>query len=239
MSNSAIILSSFALAVCLTACTTATPDAGAGMTTVRNAVGGVVEGIGRSTTRLANATEDAINNPDTARGSANDVGRGGFNEALVAPLTDLNLRSRETPERLTDIEYVYAHPIDAAGETDVPSCDEIEVEIAELDQVLGYDYDIIRENEDGEMFGVGAGNVFLAGVEGATTFFIPFRGAVREASGAASEKRKRTQAYVNGFSRRAHLKGIGLGLGCDFGATPLSTDRPIILRVDRNGVPYE
>ncbi|MEO1028448.1 MAG: hypothetical protein AAFX02_05260 [Pseudomonadota bacterium] len=234
-----------ALVLACSAACASTPKDGAepsamdtGVRTVRNAVGGLVEGLGRTTTGLADATEDAINNPKTARETASDVGGEGFNDAVTAPLMDLNLRTKETPERLTEIDYVYEHGISTDGDVAVPDCDALAAEIAELDQVLGYDYDIIRQTEDGEMFGAGAGNVFLAGVEGATTFFIPFRGAVREVSGAASEERARTQAFVNGFSRRAHLKGIGLGLGCEFGATPLSTEAPIILRVDRNGVPY-
>lgn len=245
MTRKVIIASATLLIAALAGCATTPTESeqannGNGtMDTVRNAFGGLVEGLGRSTTAIAEASEDAINNPDTARSTASEVGREGFNDAVTAPLGDLNLRTKEIPERLQEIEYVYEHELDKDGKTVVPKCLEIQAEIEELNQVLGFDYDVERQTADGEMFGAGAGNVFLAGVEGATTFFIPFRGAVREVTGAAGEERKRTQAYVNGFSRRAHLKGIGLGLGCDFGAKPLSTEAPVILKVDRNGIPYE
>lgn len=228
----------------LSACATSGPndeeaEGVNGVNVARNAVGGLFEGIGRSTTRLADATEDAMNNPQTARDTATEIGSDGFGEAVAAPLTDFNLRKRETPELLLNLGYVYAHSTTETDEVELPDCDAIAAEIADLDTVLGYDYDVTRETEDGEDFGSGAGSAFLAGVEGATTFFIPFRGAVREVSGAASEERARTQAYVNGISRRAHLKGLGLGLGCDVDAKPVSVEAPVVLRVDRNGVPYD
>ena len=49
---------------------------------------------------------------------------------------------------------------------------------------------------------------------------IPFRGLVREVSGAAGDQRKAEAAVRAGLARRAYLKGLGQGKGCKYPARP-------------------
>jgi molybdopterin synthase catalytic subunit len=79
--------------------------------------------------------------------------------------------------------------------------------------VLGADYDIAEE--DGEKR-LSEGRIGQS-VVGA---FIPFRGIVREATGAAENDRTLRAAYTAGMARRAFLKGLGIGKGCAYPARP-------------------
>ena len=57
---------------------------------------------------------------------------------------------------------------------------------------------------------------FLAGPRS----ILPFRGVVREVTGAAVNERLLRAAYTAGMARRAFLKGWGLGRGCAYPARP-------------------
>ena len=50
--------------------------------------------------------------------------------------------------------------------------------------------------------------------------FIPFRGIIREISGANKHEDELQDAIVAGMMRRAFLKGMGLKLGCAYPARP-------------------
>ncbi len=140
----------------------------------------------------------------------------GVSAAATAPLDDLNIRREELPEVLEAIEYVY--------ETEPGlDCARIERLIAALDEPLGQDYDA-EADEDGRSMGQRGGeaasDALLGAVRGATTGFIPARGLVREATGAARHARRVARAYTAGNARRAYLKGLGAGLGCASPAAP-------------------
>ena len=88
-------------------------------------------------------------------------------------------------------------------------------EIAKLDTALGEDYDLAGKEKTGM-----SGKKVAKGVVGS---FIPFRGLVREVSGAAGDKRKAEAAVRAGIARRAYLKGLGQGKGCQYPARPKGT----------------
>ena len=122
------------------------------------------------------------------------------------PLSDLNIDSKDIPETLV---LATQNPYTVDG---LSSCNAIVARIAELDQVLGGDYDVVGEADTS----ISEGKV-AQGVGGS---LIPFRGLVREVSGAAGDQRKLRAAVTAGMVRRGFLKGIGLQRGCDYPARP-------------------
>ncbi|WP_328705850.1 hypothetical protein [Erythrobacter rubeus] len=127
-------------------------------------------------------------------------------EVARTPLTDLNIDSEDIPEVLLQAE---ADPYLSDG---LESCNAIVGEIAKLDSVLGADYDLIGSGDTGLSRGKVAQSVVGS--------FIPFRGIVREVSGAAGDQRKARSAATAGMVRRGFLKGLGQERGCAYPARP-------------------
>ena len=128
-------------------------------------------------------------------------------EVAKTPLRDLNIDSQDIPEVL---KRAVRDPYATDG---FAKCDALVGAIAELDTVLGADYDIAED--DGEKR-ISQGRIGQSVVGS----FIPFRGVVREATGAAEADRNLRGAYTAGMVRRAFLKGWGLGRGCAYPARP-------------------
>jgi hypothetical protein len=128
-------------------------------------------------------------------------------EVAMTPLRDLGIDARDIPEVLKAAERA---PYAMAGLTKCPA---IVAQIAGLDSVLGADYDIAQAGESAPL---SQGRIGQA-VMGAA---IPFRGIVREVTGAASNERALQAAYTAGMARRAFLKGLGRGRGCAYPARP-------------------
>lgn len=122
------------------------------------------------------------------------------------PLEDFNIDSKDVPEVLV---IAAQDPYDIVG---IAGCNDIVERIAELDNVLGADFDLPQE----EGGGVSRGRVAKSVVGS----FIPFRGIVREVSGANSRRNATRFAYTAGIARRAYLKGLGEGRGCSYPARP-------------------
>jgi hypothetical protein len=81
--------------------------------------------------------------------------------------------------------------------------------ISELDTVLGPDVDAPRE--DGERkVGPTAMRVTGSVING----FIPFRGVIREVTGASAADRRYAAALYTGVARRSYLKGVAAQRGC-------------------------
>jgi hypothetical protein len=128
-------------------------------------------------------------------------------EVAKTPLRDLNIEAREIPQVL---QAAARNPYAAEG---LGKCNALVTEIAALDSVLGADYDIAED--DGRVrFSEGR---IAQGVVGS---IIPFRGIVREVSGAAGNERLLRAAYTAGMVRRSFLKGLGMGKGCAYPARP-------------------
>lgn len=167
----------------------------------------------------------------TASTTASQETREGFSGAASAPLEDLNVRREPIPPELATITYPYLTPTH-------PACPGIAREIALLSNALGEDYDTVPDAQRswGARGGEAIADLVLDGVRGVTTGFIPYRGMVREVTGAARHDRKRDAAFAAGAARRSYLKGLGQGLGCAPPAAPLFTtvdlrdDNPAIER---------
>ena len=128
-------------------------------------------------------------------------------EVAKTPLRDLNIDARDIPEVL---QVAARDPYATAGLT---KCDALVRQIAELDMVLGADYDIAEDDGEKRLSQGRIGQSVVGSV-------IPFRGLVREATGAAEADRNLRAAYTAGMVRRAFLKGWGLGRGCAYPARP-------------------
>lgn len=145
----------------------------------------------------------------TAPAAAQVVPEADTTEIAKTPLRDFNIASREIPEVLLKASR---DPYATAG---LKRCDAIVTEIAALDTELGADYDIA--DDDGERR-INRGRIGQSVVGS----IIPFRGVVRQVTGAASNERALRAAYTGGMVRRSFLKGWGLGRGCDYPARPKS-----------------
>ena len=122
------------------------------------------------------------------------------------PLEDFNIDSDDLPEVLV---IAAEDPYASEG---LDTCNLIVGEIAKLDQVLGADFDIAGESEGG----ISRGRV----AQSVVGSFIPFRGIVREVSGANERRRQFNLAVTAGMVRRGYLKGLGHERGCRYPARP-------------------
>jgi hypothetical protein len=130
----------------------------------------------------------------------------GAKDVAQTPLKDLNLRKDPIPE-------VLLRAVDAPYSVDgLSKCSHYVAAVEELDAVLGIDFDVASP-EDRR---ISAGRV----AQSIVGSFIPFRGVVREVSGAAKHERDFQEAILHGMMRRAFLKGMGLKLGCEYPARP-------------------
>jgi len=141
-------------------------------------------------------------------------------DAVIAPLNDLNLVRSGIPEVL----------VKAAGEPyGVPmdlSCQHLSGLIVDLDEYLGLDLDAPKSASGPSLLERGAEQAENAGVSAlrdTTQSIIPFRGWVRKLSGADRNSKKVAAAITAGSVRRAFLKGLRKGQGCESAvlATPV------------------
>lgn len=122
------------------------------------------------------------------------------------PLEDFNIDSDDIP----DVLVVAAR--DPYASNGLSSCNAIVAEIALLDRALGADFDIAETQERG----ISRGRV----AQSVVGSFIPFRGIVREVSGANARRNEVNMAITSGMVRRGFLKGLGQQRGCSYPARP-------------------
>ena len=85
--------------------------------------------------------------------------------------------------------------------------------LADLDEVLGPDYMVERLGSENK-----AGKIAEAGGRAVVNSIIPFRGIVREVTGAAAADRAMASAVDAGIARRGFLRGLQTAQGCEVGA---------------------
>ncbi|QUL38362.1 hypothetical protein [Erythrobacter sp. JK5] len=122
-------------------------------------------------------------------------------DAVTQPLSDLNLRSKDIPLLLTLAQQA---PYDL---TNLDDCDALRGEVGRLDEVLGPDADAPQDEEGLVNKGLKTGGNILGGM-------IPFRGLVRQLSGAKAEEKRWEAAIYAGVARRSYLKGYMAGKSC-------------------------
>jgi len=119
------------------------------------------------------------------------------------PARDVGARKIDTPPVILKAA---AAPYSLKG---VRTCAQLNGAIFELTDALGPDYNgatTTRENR--------AGKLAEAGGKTVVNTIIPFRGLVREISGAAPAERRLNAAIQASFARRGFLRGVATGRGC-------------------------
>jgi hypothetical protein len=138
-------------------------------------------------------------------------------DAVVAPLTDMNLVRAQIPPVLAKAQKApYGVPAD-------PSCAALGAEIEALDAALGADLDTVVTGANPSLIERGsdaATDAVIGAVRSTTEGVIPFRGWVRKLTGAERYAKDVAAAIAAGTIRRAYLKGLGQAAGCPQPAAP-------------------
>lgn len=146
-----------------------------------------------------------------------DVKGDNLRSAAMTPVTDLNLRKLEIPEILLKAS---ANAYDLTG---LDSCEALGLEITQLSEVLGIDFDAPALSDDRSLTDKAkhlAGHATVGAVRDASGSLIPFRGIVRKVSGAEKYQGEIDTAIESGRVRRAYLKGVGITKNCAPPASP-------------------
>jgi len=150
--------------------------------------------------------------------SSDDDSGNDWGDAVTAPLTDLNLKRVRIPQILLD---AMQRPYDLNG---LDRCETIADEVTKLDTVLGADLDEPPPPPDTSTMGQKGGRMAkkagVGAVTRATRSIIPFRGLVREMTGAERHEKEVNAAIQAGKVRRAYLKGVGMNKNCAPPAAP-------------------
>ena len=131
-------------------------------------------------------------------------------QVVTQPLTDVNLRQREIPPIL---QAIGDDPYRTEG---LAGCRRIAAAVAELDAVLGPDFDQPSDDRRRDR----AANLGLTVAGEVIGGLIPFRSLVREVSGANAAQERRQAAFLAGAARRSFLKGYGQSRRCEPPAAP-------------------
>ena len=125
-------------------------------------------------------------------------------DVAATPMTDLNLRKDEIPQILIDAQ-TSPYTLNGLGR-----CAQIAAKVDEFNAVLGDDIDLPQVT--GKRISAGRIGQWVVGS------FIPFRGVIREISGANDQQNRLQAAIQAGVARRSFLKGVGEAKGCRYPA---------------------
>jgi hypothetical protein len=131
-------------------------------------------------------------------------------DVVKQPLNDLNLVK---PQIAPVLVRAKTAPYAPAGS----DCGILNAELQELDIALGPDFDAAGGKKASLSKKLSDGGFSLA--RGAVSSFIPYRGIVREVTGAEKRARDVNDALLAGMVRRAYLKANGEMLGCAYTAS--------------------
>uniref|UniRef100_B0SY08 Uncharacterized protein n=1 Tax=Caulobacter sp. (strain K31) TaxID=366602 RepID=B0SY08_CAUSK len=124
-------------------------------------------------------------------------------EIGTQPARDVGVMKREIPPILVKAQN---DPYSLKG---MKTCRQLATEVTSLNEVLGPDYVVgneVKENRAGKLAEAGGKTVVNA--------IIPFRGLVRELTGAAPADRRLNAALDAGYARRGFLRGVHAKQGC-------------------------
>jgi hypothetical protein len=123
-------------------------------------------------------------------------------DIVSQPARDVGAVETKTPEVLVKAQ---AAPYSLTG---IRTCTQISQALGELSAALGPDFDATPEERSRE------GKIAEAGGRAVVNSLIPFRGLVREVSGAAGAERRLQAAIDAGHARRGFLRGVHRTRGC-------------------------
>jgi hypothetical protein len=119
------------------------------------------------------------------------------------PARDVGIMKRQVPPILVKAQN---DPYSLKG---LRTCKQLAAEITSLNAVLGPDYVVGNEVHENK-----AGKLAEAGGKTVVNTIIPFRGLVRERTGAAPADRRLNAALDAGYARRGFLRGVHVKQGC-------------------------
>lgn len=119
------------------------------------------------------------------------------------PMRDIGMMRENPPEVLKDAQRA---PYSLAG---IRRCQDLRRAIADLSEVLGPDVDALDEKGDAL-----PERLAEAGARSVVNSLIPFRGLVREATGAAEADRRLRMMVAAGVARRGFLRGVAKERKC-------------------------
>ena len=150
---------------------------------------------------------------DTRAKTNDQANRESLQGAAQAPLRDLNVIRTQVPDVLVRaLADPYARP-------KTRKCPELVAMILPLNDALGQDIDVPPTQAEQDMM-ARSRPMALGAVAGMASDVIPFRGIVRQVTGAARHDEYVQAAILAGTARRAYLKGLGEARGCKPPATP-------------------
>jgi len=160
------------------------------------------------TTAITNTTDKGTATPDpTTTGTTTQdkiVGTGKTAGHIASqPARDVGAQKVEIPPA---VQLAAAAPYSLSG---LRTCAQLGRAIFALNEVLGPDYGgavTVRENRAGKLAEASGKTVVNA--------FIPFRGLVREVSGAAPAERRLDAAIKAAIARRGFLRGVATARKC-------------------------
>lgn len=129
-------------------------------------------------------------------------------DVAMTPAEDVNLKKRQIPDVLISAQD------DPYARESTRNCSQINAALGKLDAALGPDFDAGTPAQTG----LNATKVAKSVVGS----FIPFRGVVREISGAAGAERRYNAAVDAGIARRGFLRGIARARNCKLTARPIT-----------------
>lgn len=124
-------------------------------------------------------------------------------DIATQPAQDINVKKKVIPPVLVQAAE------DPYSTTGARTCPQIAGAVSNLTAVLGQDFDS-KEEKARPNRGKQAASVGKAVVQS----LIPFRGVIREISGAAGEQRRYDAAVDAGIARRGFLRGTARAKGC-------------------------
>lgn len=214
MKNALFISAILMLAACNTVNTGKRVAEGTGKIIYKTgeATGKAVVGVGKGTaTVIDKATSTEVVQDVTRAPTPENVNRvgdkGSFGEAMLTPLSDINLRKQRIPEKLTQLQT----PYDIVGDG---SCRGLIAEIQDWNTILGPDMDSALYESDEVKQKRQTRETTLDVAEAGVGSFIPFRGLVRAATGATKHENTIRREYNKGIARRAYLRGLAAARSC-------------------------
>ena len=157
----------------------------------------------QSTTDPTGSQTAPSNQPAATAATANDNGariksvRDSAGRIASQPAHDVGIAKTKFPPVLVD---AYAAPYASKG---LKSCKQIAVAFHSLTDVIGPDFkagEVKKENRVGKLAEAGGQTVINS--------FIPFRGLLREVTGAAPAQRRLNAMIDAGYARRGYLRGL-------------------------------
>jgi hypothetical protein len=154
------------------------------------------------TTQTTVETPAQITTTTTTREKVVETGKKA-GEIATQPVRDVGVQKIDIP---LPIQQAAAAPYSLKG---LKGCAQLNRALFELNDVLGPDYDgavAVHENKVGKLAEAGGKTI--------VNTIIPFRGLVREISGAAPAERRLNAAIRAGFARRGFLRGVATARKC-------------------------